>query len=280
MEMIEGRGTDKYIDLVENQIRELHIDGFELGLHLHPQWYNAKHVNGNWELDYNEYNLCRLPRKRIVQIVDRSIDYLRKVLGDSGFTPTSFRAGNWLIQPSKTITKVLTDRGIKVDSSVYKGGVRHQVKLDYRRSLKNGYYWKFDGDINKPDLQGVLLEIPIHAQMVHTWKMFSSRRVGLERKGVSAANTGTNKFYRLLDFLRFKHPLKFDFCRMKLNELINRIDTIIKEDRQDPTSFKPIVIIGHTKELIDFKTIESFLGYLVQKGIEISTFKDVYHRCN
>ena len=51
LEMLESKGTDTAIDQVKHQIRDLYEDGFELGLHLHPQWYNARHEDGTWFLD-------------------------------------------------------------------------------------------------------------------------------------------------------------------------------------------------------------------------------------
>jgi hypothetical protein len=279
LEVIEGKGADSAIGLVKQQIRDFHQEGFELGLHLHPQWYNARYENGRWLLDYSEYNLCTLPRERIVRIVDRSIAYLRDVLGVADFTPVSFRAGNWLFQPTLTVANVLAERGIKVDSSVFKGGLQHQHKLDYRPAMKNGYYWKFTDDVNVPAAQGLMLELPIHTNMVRPWQMFTSKRVALQQKASSAAQTRKSKLYRLMDFLRMQHPLKFDFCRMTINELTRMVDTVIKDDQKNPTLFRPIISIGHTKDLIDFETVESFLSYLGQKGITISTFEAVYHRC-
>ena len=279
LEMIEAKGTDQAIDLVKRQIRDFYREGFELGLHLHPQWYNARYENGRWQLDYSEYNLCTLPRERIVQIVDRSIAYLRDVLGMADFTPLSFRAGNWLFQPTRTTANVLAERGIKVDSSVFKGGLQHQHKLDYRRALRNGYYWTFTDHVDIPDPKGPLLELPIHTQMVPFWKMLSTKRIGLQRKGSSAAQNGKKRLYRFLDFVRLRYPLKFDFCRMTLDELTHMAEGVIREDQRDPTSFRPIVAIGHTKDLIDFETVESFLFCLRKKEIRVSTFEEVYQRC-
>src|SRR5260221_8632826 len=91
-ERIEERGSDSAISDVQNQIREFHRRGFEVGLHLHPQWYNATYQNGRWSLDYREYNLCTLPRERITDVVQRSIDYLSYATGDPTFVPLSFRA--------------------------------------------------------------------------------------------------------------------------------------------------------------------------------------------
>src|SRR5580700_12092016 len=77
-EKIEACGTDAAIELVRKQVRELYREGFEIALHLHPQWCNARYRDGRWLLDSAEYNLCTLPRTRTVQIVERSLAYLRE----------------------------------------------------------------------------------------------------------------------------------------------------------------------------------------------------------
>src|SRR5688572_555715 len=64
LEQMESQRSDSAIDNVRQQIKELRRDGNEIGLHLHPQWCNAVYKQGRWELDYTEYNLCRLPRER------------------------------------------------------------------------------------------------------------------------------------------------------------------------------------------------------------------------
>ena len=279
LEMIEAKGTDQSMDLVKKQIREFYRDGFELGLHLHPQWYSGRYESGRWLLEYGEYNLCTLPRDRIVQIVDRSIAYLRWVVGAPDFTPFSFRAGNWLFQPTQPVANVLAERGIKVDSSVFKGGLQRQHKLDYRPALRNGYFWRFSDSANVPDLQGAMLELPIYTRMVPALRMLTAKRVGMQRKGSSVAQTGKNKLYRVMDFLRVRHPLKFDFCRMTLDELTRMVDKVIQEDEKNPASFRPIVAIGHTKDLVDFETVESFLTYLGRERITVTTLEEAYKEC-
>ncbi|MBU0728529.1 MAG: hypothetical protein KKE17_04305 [Proteobacteria bacterium] len=272
-EMIEAAGSDPDIHLVKQQIRKFHETGFELGLHLHPQWYNARHEKGKWVLDYQEYNLCTLSPDRISQIVQRSMDYLRKVIGDSEFIPISFRAGNWLFQPTQAAATVLADQGIKVDSSVFKGGVQHKHSLDYRRALKNGYYWNFSDDVNIASTDGMLLELPIYTQMVPIWKMFTAKRVGMQRKSSSSSQATKGRMGRIRDLLRLQYPLKFDFCRMTLDELISMVDREYKKDQDDPSTYRPLVAIGHTKDLVDFVAVDAFLSYLRQKKIAISTFE-------
>jgi hypothetical protein len=284
-EAIESKGTDSAIGLVKKQIRQFHGEGFEIGLHLHPQWFNARFENGTWALDYGEYNLCTLKRERIEWMVQKSLDYLRGVLNEPGFTPTSFRAGNWLLQPSRTAAAVLADKGFRVDSSVFKGGLLHRHGLDYRPALKNGYYWRFQDDANVEDPQGRLLEIPTYTRMVPFWRMLTSKRLATQQKSRGSANKVAaprlrQRAERIRDLLRLRYPLKFDFCRMTFDELHASLDAAIREDRNSPESFKPLVAIGHTKDLHDLETVVKFLSYLQDKGIKVSTLQEVHGRCH
>jgi hypothetical protein len=278
LEVIEAQSTDPAIELVKAQIKDFYREGFEIGLHLHPQWYNAKREDGRWMLDYGEYNLCTLPQTRIAEIVDRAIAWLRKVTGEADYSPLAFRAGNWLFQPAQPAADILADRGVKVDSSVFKGGRRHEHGLDYRRALRNGYYWKFTEAADVPDRKGSMKELPIYTRMVPFWRLLNSKRISMEQKG-SSGQTGRQRLYRLLDLLRFSHPLKLDFCRMTIDELTGMVDEELREDRKDPSIFRPIAAIGHTKELIDFETIERFLSYLEQRGIPVTTLQSVHPKC-
>ena len=278
LEVIDGQKTDHAIEIVKQQVRDFHERGYELGLHLHPQWFNAQYQNGTWLLDYSEYNICNQPRHRIIELVTRSVEYLRKLLGKADYSPLSFRAGNWLYQPSQTITEVLVENGIKVDSSVFKGGLQRQLKLDYRRALKNGYVWTFAKDVEIPDAKGSLIELPIHTKMVPLWKLLTPKRVGLQRKAPSTSQALGDRLFRLLDFLRVWHPIKFDFCRLTTNELTGMLDEEIEKDLKDPDTFRPLVAIGHTKDLVDFETVERLLSYLTRKNIPVMTFRDVCDR--
>jgi glycosyltransferase involved in cell wall biosynthesis len=273
---IEAYGTDSAIDLVKQQIMEFHRDGFEIGLHLHPQWSNARYENGMWSLDLSEYNLCTLAKARITEIVDASITYLRHVVDEPQFTPLSFRGGNWLFQPTQTAASVLNERGIKIDSSVFKGGLQRNYSLDYRRAVKNGYYWPFSSDVNEPDPKGTWFEVPIYTEMVPPWRMATSKRMAYATQYVIAGRSAKQKLTSAFDYLRFRYPLKLDYCRMTLTEMTSMVDRIIQEDQREPESYKPIVAIGHTKDLTDFSSVDSFLAYLRTKKIEIHTFEAVY----
>ncbi|OLB33778.1 MAG: hypothetical protein AUH11_20255 [Acidobacteria bacterium 13_2_20CM_57_17] len=276
LEKIETYETDQAIHLVKKQIQDLYRNNHEIALHLHPQWCNARRKQDKWVLDYGEYNLCVLPRKRISEIVDRSLHYLRKVVGQPEFTPLSFRAGNWLFQPTETAASVLAENGIQIDSSVFKGGLQHNHTLDYRRASRNGYYWKFSSDVNQSDARGSWMEVPIYTEMVPLWRVPTTKRMGFAR-GLGIHGQGfMQKLNRGRDLLRFSYPMKLDFCRMNLRELTAMVHRIIQKDRQDPSSYKPIVAIGHTKDLTDSQTVDDFLAFLRANKITISTFEIAY----
>jgi hypothetical protein len=196
-------------------------------------------------------------------------------LNDADYTPLSFRAGNWLFQPTQPAAKILSSRGIKIDSSVFKGGLQLQNNLDYRPAIKNGFFWKFQNDVNKPVNSGEIIEVPIYSEMVPPWRMATRKRLGLQ---ATSKENLKNKINRILNLARPFQPLKLDFCRMTIEELTGMMEKIIKDDRQSPQNFKPIVSIGHTKDLVDFKTVEFFLSYLKQNNVEACTFHNVYNK--
>jgi hypothetical protein len=272
-EKIDKFKTDPGIGNVKRQIREFHREGFEIGLHLHPQWSNAWYDNGKWALDYHEYNLCTLSRSRISQIVDQSLDYLRETVEERDFTPLSFRAGNWLFQPTETAASVLAEKGIQIDSSVFKGGRQHNNTLDYRSALRNGYFWPFRCDVNEPDSTGSWIEVPIYTEMVPFWKMSTTKRLGFAGGQGMGTRSAKQKVNRALDLLRFKYPRKLDFCRMTLDELTSTMERIVVEDQKTPDTYKPIVAIGHTKDLSDPQTVDEFLSFLNANQIAVSTFE-------
>src|SRR5947209_12949753 len=246
LQQLDRARTDAAIDDVKRQIREFYEDGYEIALHLHPQWCNARYVGEKWNLDYSEYNLCTLSEQRIDEIVASAIDYLREVLDEPTFTPTSFRAGNWLFQPTSPAAGVLAKHGRRLDSSVFKGGRQRKHGLDYRAAVRNGYFWKFCDDVNVPDREGSLLEIPVYSTLVPPWKMATAKRIGLHKNAAPQRARGRDKFYRLLDLMRFRHPLKFDFCRMTAGELKEMIRNVIREDHGNREIYRPVVAIGHT----------------------------------
>ena len=280
LEAIERNRADPAIDQIREQVRVLFNEGFEIGLHIHPWWCNSSYQNGKWSFDYGEFNLCALPKERIAQIVGHSISYLCDILKVPDFVPLSFRAGHLLFNPSATLSEILAEHGIRVDSSVYKGGFWRKHGLDYREALKNGYYWNYSDRITDPDPNGNLLEFPIYTQMVPFWKMLSSKRVS-SQLGISAGGAKAGKFFgRCRDFLRLRYPLKLDLGLNTPQELTRAFAEVSREDLEDPSVFRPVVVLAHTKDLIEPTKADALLSHLAMKGISITRFQDIYRRCS
>jgi hypothetical protein len=277
-EKIDEQGSDPYIDRVKEQVRRMHQDGFEIALHLHPQWYNGRHEDGRWILDESEYNLCTLPAGRIAEIVRKAVRYLQHMVGDPDFSPLSFRAGNWLFQPTETAARILAESGIRIDSSVFKGGVQRNHGLDYRAARRNGYCWRFGSDANQEDSTGGWIEVPIYTEMVSLWKMRTSKRMSFVRGAGGPTASRRQRVNRALDFLRPRYPMKLDFCRMTLRELTSMVSRVIDEDHRTPWSYRPLVAIGHTKDLTDYQTVHDFLEFLRTNGVTVSTFEKSHRR--
>lgn len=268
---IQDYGTDPLISDVNKQIRNLFHDGHEIGLHIHPWWYNGKPVGGGWNLEWNERNICALPYNRILEMVRYAIGYLRRAIGNDTFTPISSRNGLWAMMPTPVMARVLAESGIRIESSVFKGGLTGDIGLDYRRSLRNGYYWRFQDDVNVFDPVGKLIEIPIYSSMVPFWSMLGNKRLAITRKAVQAGPSESPK-RRRSDFLRFRYPRKMDFCRMHRDELLRTIKQLQHADRASPQVYKPVVLIGHSKDLVDFETVDNFISQALEAGIRFGTF--------
>lgn len=275
LESIDSTSSDPFINRIKDQIKYIRDNGFEIGLHIHPQWYRAQFKDNNWLLNYAEYNLASLPENRIKDLLDRALSYLRSLVIDSKFTPYAYRAGNWLINPARKIAPLLASHGIKIDSSVFKGGYQSAVGLDYRQAPSDLYFWKFTDDAIKPAKEGVLIEIPIFIRMITPWKFIKGKRLSLEKDVHKTGNLKELFYRRFRDFIRWRLPLKFDFCRLDYKELTLTTEEIIKRDKLTPLIYKPIVLIGHTKDKPDIRMIDTFLTYLEKRNIRTAYFQEV-----
>jgi len=274
---IEEAGSDPDSAGVRAQLRELRAAGHEIALHLHPWWANGRYERGHWRLDWSERNICVLSPERVNAIVSGAIRYLRDALEDPGFSPVSFRSGLWAMQPTAVMTNALTGHGIRVDSSVFKGGRVNALGLDYRRAHKNGGVWRFTRDVNVPEASGALWEIPIHTQMVPFWRMLGVKRLTLQHRVPSSVN-GSPLTRRWSDFLRLRYPRKLDFCRMTFDEMRAAVERDIRRRRAGQEVPAPFVAIGHSKDLVDFDAIERFLVYLRENDVPVNTFAGLLSR--
>src|SRR5262249_41690842 len=142
--------------------------------------------------------------------------------------------------------------------------------LDYRPALENGGSWRFGSDVNVPNPQGALWEIPIHTQMVPFWRMLGRKRLKLHSKTRSASE-GSPLPRDWSDFVRFRYPPKLDFCRMTFAEMREAMKGVLDE-RRGGDEHSPIVAIGHSKDFGDIEAVRRFLAFLHERGVAMTTF--------
>lgn len=256
---------------VRAQLRGLRAAGHEIALHLHPWWANARYANGCWQLDWSEPKVSTLGAERAEAIVSGAIRYLRESLGDPDFTPVSFRSGLWVMQPTTVIASVLARHGVRVDSSVFKGGLVRRLGLDYRPALGNKDVWRFGSDVNMHDPHGALWEMPIHTQMVPFWQMLGRKRLKLHRETLNSSNgTPLSRYSR--DFLRLRYPRKLDFCRMTFEEMREAMEVVLTARQARPEERRLIVAIGHSKDFVEPEATRRFLAFLKKQAVSVTTF--------
>ena len=223
---IKEYGSDPYIQNVESQIKKMYKDGFEIALHIHPQWFNGKYIDNKWVLDYEEYNLSLLDMNKIYLYVKSCISYLRQIIGINSYSPVAFRAGGWLIQPSSNITKVLKNNNIRIETSVFNGGIQRNYKLDFTKYPKNLKYWSYSEDVLMPDIKGDIFEIPIYTEMVYFWKMYSKKRQEIYSSSKRTTLNIKQLYLSYLDKMRITYPKKFDFTKMTFLEMQDTLTRI------------------------------------------------------
>ncbi|MGC8893093.1 MAG: hypothetical protein ACP5P6_10920 [Candidatus Saccharicenans sp.] len=279
-EKIEKYRSDPDIDQVKVQLEKILTTGNEVGLHVHSWWINAHLKNNGWEFDFNYANLCSLSKDHIKEIIENGLMILRRFLNDSRYQPVVFRNGFWIMQPTKDIVEVLKNCSIQIDSTLFKGGRIKGYNVDYRPSIRNGYFWRIFDDINKPHEEGLLWEVPIYTELVPFWKMLS-RFLGnpIIKEGETAVKERRQKIMqkwnRMGDYFRLKYPRKLDYCFMNLHEILASLDKLILLDKKTESEYKPIVLVGHSKNLLDFKKVERIVQFIKQRDLKIVTFSQV-----
>lgn len=288
-EILSIKNSDRYIETVrhiENQLQYAIKNGHDVQLHLHPAWFNAKENNGSWDLNLSNYALAKMDIREIRKFLRIGKDYLETTCKavNKDYSCVAFRAGNWIMQPSKNIVSALEKENIWYDTSVYKYGVGTlgEYQIDYRDAHSNLIPWTVDPeDINKKSERKGLQEIPIFTMRKSIFQMLTLKRISTHLKTLkgcknddrsSSEDKGSGKS---LNKLSLYMPKKFDFTRLNYKEMIEFVNSSKKlaEGSDRPV---PVVAIGHSTEFHNGRDIELFLDYTKSHNIEWTTFSEIY----
>lgn len=119
-------------DLWRRTVPDMKDRGFDVQLHLHPQWHRATFDGRSWSLD-RRWNLASYPSEVIERLLRDAITYLHDLLGES-HRIVSFRGGSWgVVAPGARLLESLERHGIRIDISIVKG-IHYDgeaIQLDY-----------------------------------------------------------------------------------------------------------------------------------------------------
>jgi hypothetical protein len=155
------RGRDAWIASLQSMLQR----GFDVQLHVHPQWLDAEPVDGWWRLG-RRWHIADYGGDEISRMLDDALAYLRPLVAPREIV--SFRGGSWgLGPPSRATLAALAERGIKIDISIVNGTFYdgEAIKLDYRRLEQPFFpYYPDIDDVRRvaasPARRASVIEIP------------------------------------------------------------------------------------------------------------------------
>ena len=278
-----------YLD-IEKQLKNAIQRGHDVQLHIHSSYFKSNFYGMHWDQCIEEYSMASLAYERIEEMIKECLEFLHTILRTvkPSYTCLVFRAANWSMMPTKNIYNALINNGIKIDTSVYKGGCEGgNVSYDYRCAHSNLFsYTASEIDINIHDPQGIITEYPIYTEMRRFWsfitplrifrmlraKLHKHKKSGITTEVSKVANTYDNRNITIRSFFN-KSPWKFDFNQASGTQMINALKRVMKT--QTDRKIVDVILIGHSKTFIQYNhvTLNRFLKFASkQKNVTFGLF--------
>jgi hypothetical protein len=238
-------------------LRQTFANGHDVQLHVHPQWHEARYIDGQWVLT-SDWTLGNHPLPRIRQMLGECKIYLENLLKPikPDYKCVVFRAGAWALAPSPDTLPALVEAGILVDTSIAPGMIKTgEVDVDYsqvRRALLP--YYPELGDARQIAREPQpLICMPTHTfdytpvhKIRHTLsrrgKTFSIGPLVVRMKSYVRWHTSRTTYVSDLSGLTF--PL-----------MQRMLDDIRHRTASSRAAVVPVVLTNHTKDLTDFQSI-------------------------
>lgn len=260
------------VKAIEEQMQRAVLNGHDIQLHVHPQWINAKYINGSWLVDDTNWSLGTFSTPEGITIKD--VLLLGKRAVEAIVNPVLpqykckiLRAGYYNIIPSAEIFTTMRELGLKADSSVYPGGFENSMvqKYDFRGvSPESGFWWAEADDIRVESEATEILEMPVFALPVPIWRrlLTKSRVRSLFFKKARPLSSGTMEklgsktLTQKLFYLVKREATPWDVCMFPASLNKKYFRYIEKKLAGVRTTF---VLIGHPKTLSDEQVFATFL---------------------
>lgn len=166
LKKVDTERTNRDIQLIETQIKDIVRRGHRIELHLHPHWIDAQYNgDGTWNFqNYTHYALSSLGESTVINMFKEGTAYLNNLAQEvePGYTICAFRAGGWAIQPFHKIKKGFLEANIKIDSSISYGAYgKNQYSYFDFLDAPNKVMYRFEDDVCNEVADGRFWEIPI-----------------------------------------------------------------------------------------------------------------------
>lgn len=279
-------------ELWDETVRLMKQRGFDVQLHLHPQWLNAQYHDKNFYVSDN-WNIGTYDEASRKKLIDDSIKYLNDLLKpiDSEYIVNSFKSGAWGLQPSGGILNDLYNKGIKLVIAVRKGLLMPNLGVDYRMLEEDTLpYYPVFKDITKVAQENTgVISFPLLYYMPTLKTLMKLFIHKLKKKIFNKTNAKEKipesiKKIKPFGKLNFEILYKSYITHLKIGDqpfgyLKDSFDNAIKRLEKHNIENIAIVIESHTKDYIDnYDDIEKFLIYIVKKYngrvefIDLTTF--------
>lgn len=259
--------------LVCSQLNQLVNDGHDCQLHIHPHWERALYDGEKWVFDYSFYKLSDFDTSERSEIIQT---YSKTLFNITGQKIHSYRAGGWCVQPFTQLENDFKSLGVKIDSSVFKGGKHIDTHYMYDfSSAPEKDFWNFQSNECVEDTSGDFVELPISDFRYSPWFFWRLYILG---------NLLPHKHKPIGDgkpmpsnMTRFKRLTKSHLqCGSIDGYFASKLKQVVINRKK--RGFYHTVFIGHPKALTHFslQKLEKFIAENKEKVV-FKTFTDFYN---
>lgn len=257
--------------------------GFDVQLHLHPQWLNASYKMGYFYLNDNWNIGCYEPSAQR-KLIRESIEYLTTLLrqADSSYSVIAFKAGSWGLQPSDSLLSELMNSGIRLVVGVRHGLEISEASVDYSQlEEKHLPYHPQFSDINKvaPSRNSMVI-LPLQPYSPNLFTLFRLSVHEIMSRMRYKTNLPFYHYKKIPNNIKALSPLsgmnniKFSthpyLTHLKIGDqpfsyLKNSFDVVIRNLLTLGTDRIPVVIESHTKQYPNYyEHVKRFLTYIAE----------------
>jgi peptidoglycan/xylan/chitin deacetylase (PgdA/CDA1 family) len=258
---------DDYLNII-HQIMMLENINHEIGFHTHPHWEDSYFLNGKWNMKLNRYKLSDYKQKEIETIIHRYYEHLQRNLKKRVI---SHRSGGWCVEPFGLIKNHLNNVGIKIEATVFNGGVcsNKTHKYDFR-GYPEKEYWRFTDTPKNENKDGLFIEVPSTTSYIpnyYYWKIIINKLLNI----TSDATSGEGIKPSIKEITRrivFGNTIPVSIDKFKSSVLLKTFKEIEKTNKEY------FLILGHPKSIDEssINDLNRFIDYVSSRGHTFTTY--------